>query len=72
VTQDPQIPSDLSRIALSEDYEIAYWTNQLAVSPEELRKVVSQIGENPQVVRDHIESDEYQACRPDRIDPWRP
>lgn len=37
-------PADGSRIALSEDYEVAYWTKTLGVSVEQLRESVGRVG----------------------------
>jgi len=44
-------PQDRSRINTSEDYEVSYWTNELGVSEEELKKLVSQHGNSAEAVR---------------------
>ena len=35
---------DRSKINMSEDYEVKYWTRHLGVSREELQKVVDRVG----------------------------
>jgi hypothetical protein len=35
---------DRSRISMSEDYEVRYWTKALGVSKEELQKLVDEHG----------------------------
>jgi hypothetical protein len=37
-------PADRARIALSEPYEISYWTKELGVSADELREIVKRVG----------------------------
>jgi len=37
-------PKDRSRISMSEDYEVRYWTKALGVSKEELQKLVDEHG----------------------------
>ena len=37
-------PQDRSRISMSEDYEVRYWTKALGVSKEELQKLVDEHG----------------------------
>ncbi|MDX6456291.1 MAG: hypothetical protein QOD48_2398 [Gaiellaceae bacterium] len=37
-------PQDRSRISMSEDYEVRYWTKALGVSKEELQKFVDKHG----------------------------
>lgn len=37
-------PRDASRINVNEEYELQYWTKELNVSPEELKKAVQQVG----------------------------
>ena len=44
-------PQDASRISLSEDYEVQYWTKALGVSKERLAKLVRQHGDSVQKVR---------------------
>lgn len=42
---------DRSRISLSEDYEVAYWTQALGVSAETLRETVARVGNDASRVR---------------------
>jgi hypothetical protein len=44
-------PQDASRINLSEDYEVAYWTQTLGVSRETLERAVAQAGVGADAVR---------------------
>jgi hypothetical protein len=44
-------PQDSSRISLTEDWEVQYWTKELGVSREELEKLVSHYGNSAYMVR---------------------
>ncbi len=44
-------PQDASHINLSEDYEVAYWTQTLGVSREALERAVAQAGVGADAVR---------------------
>jgi hypothetical protein len=45
---------DRSRISLSEDYEVRYWTQELGVSKDRLAAVVSEVGNNAEAVRQKL------------------
>lgn len=45
-------PADASRINVNEDYEVAYWTKALNVSPEELREAVKKAGPSADAVKE--------------------
>lgn len=47
-------PRDASRIALGEDYEVAYWTGKFGVTREELANAVGQVGNSAQAVAEHL------------------
>lgn len=47
-------PQDASRISLSEDYEVRYWTQALGVSKERLAELVRQHGNSADKVRDAL------------------
>ena len=47
-------PQDRSRIALSEDYEVTYWTKKFRVSKETLADAVSAVGTSAQAVADFL------------------
>jgi hypothetical protein len=49
-----QGPADSSRINLSEDYEVAYWTKTLGVSKEKLSEVVKEAGTSAKAVREYL------------------
>jgi hypothetical protein len=42
---------DRSRISLSQDHEVQYWTRELGVSEWELRNAVDRAGNSPDEVR---------------------
>jgi hypothetical protein len=44
-------PQDASRINLSEDYEVRYWTQALGVSKERLAELVHQHGNSAEKIR---------------------
>jgi uncharacterized protein DUF3606 len=45
---------DRSRINLSEDYEMQYWTKALGVSREELERLVREHGNSAERIRQHL------------------
>ena len=47
-------PQDRSRIALGEDYEVAYWTKKFGVSKERLAEGVAAVGTSAQAVADFL------------------
>ena len=48
-------PQDRSRIALGEDYEVAYWTKKFGVTPDQLKDAVVEAGSNSaQAVADYL------------------
>jgi hypothetical protein len=49
-------PQDRSRINLSEDYEVRYWTEALGVSRERLEELVRKHGNSAEKVRDALKS----------------
>jgi Protein of unknown function (DUF3606) len=44
-------PRDKARISLAEDYEVRYWTQELGVSAEELKRLVAQHGNSADKIR---------------------
>jgi hypothetical protein len=42
---------DRSRINMSEDYEVRYWTETLGVSKEQLQATVKKVGSTAEAVR---------------------
>lgn len=53
MTDDPtkKGPQDRSRISMSEDHEVRYWTAALGVTRNELQKVVDKVGNSVDAVR---------------------
>lgn len=43
-------PQDRSRINMSEDYEVRYWTRKFGVSKEDLEKAVAKVGSSAAAV----------------------
>jgi Protein of unknown function (DUF3606) len=44
-------PQDASRISLSEDWEVRYWTKAFGVSREELERLVREHGNSADTVK---------------------
>ena len=44
-------PQDRARINTSEDYELQYWSDELGVSPDELKRLVAKHGTSADVIR---------------------
>jgi len=47
-------PQDRSRINVNEEWELRYWTKELGLSPDELRKAVQEAGTSAKAVREHL------------------
>lgn len=47
-------PQDASKISLSEDYEVAYWTRKFGVTADELRAAVKKVGNGADAVGRHL------------------
>ena len=47
-------PADRSRINMSQDHEVRYWTQALGVSEDELRRAVGTVGSSADKVREHL------------------
>jgi Protein of unknown function (DUF3606) len=45
---------DRSKINMSEDYEVHYWTKHLNISKEELQKAVDKVGNSAAAVRKEL------------------
>lgn len=45
---------DRSRINLSEDYEVRYWTEVLQVTGDELKQLVDEVGNSADAVRNRL------------------
>jgi Zn-finger nucleic acid-binding protein len=48
-------PQDRSRISLSEDYEVRYWSQKFGVTPEVLRMAVEKVGNSAEAVEKEID-----------------
>lgn len=46
--------ADRSRINMSEDYEVRYWTASLGVSKEQLGAAVAAVGNSADKVKEHL------------------
>ena len=44
-------PQDRSRISITEEWEVQYWTKELGVSAERLRQLVAQHGNSAAAIR---------------------
>lgn len=47
-------PQDASRIAMGEDYEVAYWTDKFGVNRERLQQAVDAVGNSADAVEKHL------------------
>jgi hypothetical protein len=47
-------PADRSRISLSEDYEVRYWTHELGATRDELAAAIAEVGNNAEAVRQKL------------------
>ena len=47
---------DRSKISLSQDYEVRYWTEKFGCSEDELRKAVARVGNSPEAVEKELTS----------------
>jgi hypothetical protein len=47
-------PQDRSRINLSEDYEVRYWTDKLGISKSQLEEVVRKVGSSASAVEEEL------------------
>jgi hypothetical protein len=47
-------PQDRSRINLSEEWEVRYWTRELGLTKEELERAVKNAGSSVAAVRQHL------------------
>jgi len=47
-------PRDRSRISLTEDWEVKYWSKNLAVSTKELKEAVNKAGHSVNEVREYL------------------
>jgi len=47
-------PQDSSRIAMGEDYEVAYWTDKFGVSRERLRQAIDAVGNGADAVEAYL------------------
>ena len=56
MADDPNVGSgqDLYRVILSQPHEVAYWTKALGINEELLRKVVAEVGDRVDAVRQRL------------------
>jgi hypothetical protein len=48
-------PQDASKITLSEDYEVRYWSDKFGVSREELERAVKAAGNGADAVQAYLQ-----------------
>jgi predicted RNA-binding protein YlqC (UPF0109 family) len=46
---------DRARINLNEDHEVEFWTNELGVDAQTLKRVIAQTGNSAKAVREHLQ-----------------
>ncbi len=54
-------PQDRSRISLSEDYEVEYWTDKLGISKSQLEEVVRKVGSSASAVEEELRKQTLSA-----------
>lgn len=54
-------PQDRSRISLSEDYEVQYWTDKLGISKSQLEEVVRKVGSSASAVEEEFRKQTLSA-----------
>lgn len=47
-------PHDASRISMSEDYEVRYWTEKFGVTRDQLAKAVVAVGNSAEAVEAYL------------------
>ncbi|SDA36053.1 DUF3606 domain-containing protein [Sphingomonas sp. NFR15] len=47
-------PQDSSRVALGEDYEVAYWSKKFGVSRDKLAEAVKAVGNGADAVEEYL------------------
>jgi hypothetical protein len=54
--QSKRGPQDRSRISLSEDYEVRYWSEKFGVSKERLAEAVKKVGNSAAAVEKELKA----------------
>ena len=52
-------PQDRSRISLSEDWEVKWWTTHLAISSKQLTEVVAKVGNSVRKVKEYLQENKH-------------
>jgi hypothetical protein len=47
-------PQDSARVAMGEDYEVAYWTKKFGVSHERLQEAVDAVGNSVDAISTYL------------------
>lgn len=47
-------PQDSSRVAMGEDYEVAYWTDKFGVSRDRLQEAVDAVGNSADAIKEYL------------------
>ena len=47
---------DRSRVNMSEDYEVQYWTKKLGVSRDELQDAAGKVGSSARAIKQYLQS----------------
>jgi ethanolamine ammonia-lyase small subunit len=54
--------ADAALIALSESYEVAYWSKKLKITPAQLKAVVKKVGHSARKVEAYIKEQKHKAA----------
>lgn len=52
---------DRTRIDVSQDYELRYWSQKFGVTEEQLRQAVARVGDRAEKVKEHLSAESGQT-----------
>jgi Protein of unknown function (DUF3606) len=67
VTKKKRGSNDRALIALSESYEVAYWSKKFRITPAELKRIVKKVGHSARKVEAYIAERRHMAADRARI-----
>ncbi|MET1023627.1 MAG: DUF3606 domain-containing protein [Pseudoxanthomonas sp.] len=53
---ESRIPKDIAKVELTEEWQMAYWTQHLGANEQDLRAAVQEVGDATEQVKRHLES----------------
>lgn len=55
-TSESRIPQDIAKVELTEEWELAYWTQHFGTNEADLRAALKEAGNATEQVKRHLES----------------